>query len=95
MEREKEIRRLLEDINKLENARDRQASKIAALQEKIHSVDDEANRSLLSSDNAVRTLSNELRFLKSTLEQVTERERRVRSFQWKKSPFFFNFENFS
>ena len=65
-------------MSKLENSRDRQASKIAALQDKIHSVDDEANRSLLSSDNAVRTLSNELRFLKSSLEQVTDRERRVK-----------------
>ena len=65
-------------MSKLENTRDRQAGKISALQEKIHSVDGEANRSLLSSDNAVRTLSNELRFLKSTLEQITERERRVR-----------------
>ncbi len=51
--------------------------KISNLQDKIHSVDDDANRTLSSSDNAVRTLSNELRFLKSSLEQVTERERRV------------------
>ncbi|CAF4607268.1 unnamed protein product, partial [Rotaria magnacalcarata] len=71
-----EIRRLLEDINKLEGTRDRQAVKISTLQDKIHSVDDDANRTLLSSDNAVRVLSNELRFLKSSLEQVTEREQR-------------------
>ncbi len=53
--------------------------KISTLQDKIHSVDDEANRSLLSSDNAVRALSNEVRFLKSSLEQITEREHRVRN----------------
>jgi hypothetical protein len=40
-------------------------------------VDDDANRTINSSDNAVRALSNELRFLKGSLEQVTERERRV------------------
>lgn len=51
--------------------------KISSLQDKIHCVDDEANRNLLSSDNAVRTLSNEVRFLKSSLEQTTEREHRV------------------
>ncbi len=51
--------------------------KISSLQEKIHSVDGEANRTLVSSDNAVRALSNELRFLKGSLEQVIERERRV------------------
>ncbi|CAF1686323.1 unnamed protein product [Rotaria magnacalcarata] len=80
-EREKEIRRLLEDINKLEGTRDRQAVKISTLQDKIHSVDDDANRTLLSSDNAVRVLSNELRFLKSSLEQVTEREQRLIDFR--------------
>ena len=78
-EREKEVRRLLEDISKLENARDKQAVKISTLQDRIHSIDDEANRASFSSDNAVRNLSNELRFLKSSLEQVTERERRVRN----------------
>lgn len=72
----------------MENARDRQAVKIANLQDKIHTVDDEANRTLFSSDNAVRTLSNELRFLKGSLEQVTERERRVR----KKKKFIFILE---
>ncbi len=77
IEREKEVRRLLEDISKLENTRDKQAVKISSLQEKIHSVDGEANRTLVSSDNAVRALSNELRFLKGSLEQVIERERRV------------------
>lgn len=77
MEREKEVRRLLEDIHKLESIRDKQAVKISSLQDKIHSVDDETNRTLFSSDNAVRTLSNELRFLKGSLEQVNERERRV------------------
>ena len=81
MERENEIRRLLEDIHKLEQTRDRQAVKISSLQEKLHSIDDEANRSLLSSDNAVRTLSNELRFLKETLQQVTARERSVSEFE--------------
>ncbi|CAF4796812.1 unnamed protein product [Rotaria socialis] len=80
-EREKEIRHLLEDINKLEGTRDRQAVKISTLQDKIHSVDDDANRTLLSSDNAVRVLSNELRFLKGSLEQVTERERRLIDFR--------------
>jgi hypothetical protein len=43
----------------------------------MHSVDDDVNRTLLSSDNAVRTLSNELRFLKGSLAQLTEREQRV------------------
>ncbi|CAF2393713.1 unnamed protein product [Rotaria sp. Silwood2] len=80
-EREKEIRRLLEDLSKLENTRDKQAVKISTLQDKIHSVDDEANRTLFSSDNAVRALSNELRFLKGSLEQVTERERRLIDFR--------------
>ena len=65
------------DIDKLQNSRDKQAVKISSLQDKIHSVDDEANRNLNSSDNAVRTLSNEVRFLKSSLEQITEREHRV------------------
>ncbi len=51
--------------------------KISTLQEKIHSVDDDANRTLVSSDNAVRALSNELRFLKGSLDQAAERERRV------------------
>lgn len=78
-ERENEIRRLYEDIHKLEQIRDRQAVKINSLQERIHSVDDEASRSLISSDNAVRTLSNELRFLKETLQQVTAREQSVGS----------------
>lgn len=77
VEREKEVRRLLEDVSKLENVRDKQAVKISALQDKMHSVDDDVNRTLFSSDNAVRTLSNELRFLKSSLAQVTEREQRV------------------
>ena len=54
--------------------------KISSLQDKIHCVDEEAHRSLRSSDSAVRALSNEVRFLKSSLEQVTERERRVCSF---------------
>jgi hypothetical protein len=44
----------------------------------MHSVDDDTNRTLLSSDNAVRTLSNELRFLKGSLAQLAEREQRVR-----------------
>ena len=70
---------MAEDINKLAGTRDRQAVKISSLQDKMHSVDDEANRTLNSSDNAVRALSNELRFLKGSLEQLTERERRVRS----------------
>ncbi len=43
----------------------------------MHSVDDDVNRTLLSSDNAVRNLSNELRFLKTSLAQLTEREQRV------------------
>ncbi|CAF1676667.1 unnamed protein product, partial [Adineta ricciae] len=41
IEREKEVRRLLEDISRLENARDKQAFKISSLQDKMHSVDDE------------------------------------------------------
>ena len=77
MDQDKEIRRLLEDLDKLQTIRDKQAVKISSLQDKIHSVDDQANRSLLSSDNAVRALSNEVRFLKSSLEQITEREHRV------------------
>ena len=77
IEREKEVRRLLEDISRLENARDKQAFKISSLQDKIHSVDDETNRTLISSDNAVRTLANELRFLKGTLQQISEREQQV------------------
>lgn len=64
----------------MENVRDRQASKISSLQDKVHCVDDEANRTLISSDNAVRALSNELRFLKGTLEQITDREQRVSNF---------------
>ncbi|CAF3494707.1 unnamed protein product [Rotaria sordida] len=80
-EREKEVRRLLEDINKLENTRDRQAVKISTLQDRIHAVDDDANQNLLSSDNTVRALSNELRFLKGSLEQVTEREQRLLDFR--------------
>lgn len=83
-EQEKEIRRLLEDIDKLQSIRDKQAVKLSALQDKIHSVDDEANRTLLSSDNAMRALSNEVRFLKSSLEQITEREHRVRILKFKK-----------
>lgn len=78
MDQDKEIRRLLEDLDKLQTIRDKQAVKISSLQDKIHSVDDQANRSLLSSDSAVRALSNEVRFLKSSLEQLTEREHRVR-----------------
>ena len=78
MDQDKEIRRLLEDLDKLQTIRDKQAVKISTLQDKIHSVDDHANRSLLSSDNTVRALSNEVRFLKSSLEQITEREHRVR-----------------
>ncbi|CAF2796990.1 unnamed protein product [Rotaria sp. Silwood2] len=81
VEQEKEIRRLLEDLNKLQNMRDKQAVKISTLQDKIHSVDDEANRTLISSDNTVRALSNEVRFLKSSLEQITERENRLLDFR--------------
>ncbi|CAF1583069.1 unnamed protein product, partial [Didymodactylos carnosus] len=81
MEHEKEIRRLLEDNSKLQNVRDKQAVKISNLQDKMHNVDEETNRTLFSSDNAVRSLSNELRFLKSSLEQVTERERRLLDFR--------------
>ena len=77
LERDKEVHRLLDEISKLEGTRDRQAVKISALQDKVHSIDDSANRTLFSSDNAVRNLSNELRFLKGSLEQVTEREQRV------------------
>ena len=51
--------------------------KIASLQDRMHCVDDETNRTLLSSDSSVRALSNELRLLKSSLEQMAERERRV------------------
>ena len=78
-ERENEIRRLLEDISRLENTRDKQAGKISCLQDKIHTVDDATSRTLVSSDNAVRTLSNELRFLKGSLQQVTDREHQVRN----------------
>ncbi|CAF3690001.1 unnamed protein product [Rotaria socialis] len=81
VDQDKEIRRLLEDVDKLQNIRDKQAVKLSNLQDKIHSVDDEANRSLLSSDNAVRALSNEVRFLKSSLEQITEREHRLLDFR--------------
>ena len=81
VEQDKEIRRLLEDLDKLQTIRDKQAVKITSLQDKIHSVDDQANRSLISSDNAVRTLSNEVRFLKSSLEQLTEREHRLLDFR--------------
>lgn len=52
--------------------------KITSLQERMHSVDGDVSRTLMSSDNAVRTLSNELRFLKGSLAQLTEREQRVR-----------------
>ena len=52
--------------------------KIISLQERMHSVDGDVSRTLMSSDNAVRTLSNELRFLKGSLAQLTEREQRVR-----------------
>ena len=68
--------------------------KISTLQEKIHSVDDGVNRTLLSSDNAVRNLSNELRFLKSSLAQITEREQRVRKSSLELS-FMTNFSIFS
>lgn len=51
--------------------------KITSLQERMHTVDGDVNRTLMSSDNAVRTLSNELRFLKGSLAQLTEREQRV------------------
>lgn len=81
IEQDKEVRRLLEDLDKLQTIRDKQAVKISSLQDKIHSVDDQANRSLISSDNAVRTLSNEIRFLKSSLEQITEREHRLLDFR--------------
>ncbi|UJR35149.1 hypothetical protein I4U23_027918 [Adineta vaga] len=81
IEREKEVRRLLEDISRLENTRDKQAVKISSLQDKMHTVDDDTNRTLISSDNAVRTLSNELRFLKSTLQQLTEREQQLLDFR--------------
>lgn len=54
--------------------------KISTLQDKIHAVDDEANKNLFSSDNAVRTLSNEVRYLKSSMEETTAREHRVKFF---------------
>lgn len=81
IEREKEIRRLLDEISKLENTRDKQAVKISSLQDRMHAVDDDVNRTLVSSDNAVRNLSNELRFLKGSLAQVTEREQRVSQYE--------------
>lgn len=68
---------MLEEISKLENTRDKQAVKICSLQDRMHSVDGDVNRTLLSSDNAVRNLSNELRFLKGSLAQLAEREQRV------------------
>ncbi|CAF1028886.1 unnamed protein product [Adineta ricciae] len=80
-EQDKEIRRLLGDIDKLQNTRDKQAVKISSLQDKIHAVDDEANKNLFSSDNAVRTLSNEVRYLKSSLEETTAREHRLLDFR--------------
>ncbi|UJR10679.1 hypothetical protein I4U23_014873 [Adineta vaga] len=80
-EQDKEIRRLLGDIDKLQNTRDKQAVKISSLQDKIHSVDDDATKSLISSDNTVRTLSNEVRFLKSSLEEMTSREHRLIDFR--------------
>ncbi|CAF1176279.1 unnamed protein product [Adineta steineri] len=81
VEREKEIRRLLETISQLENTRDKQAVKISTLQDRMHIVDDDTNRTLISSDNAVRTLSNELRFLKGSLQQVNEREQQLLDFR--------------
>jgi len=77
-EREKEMKHLLTDLEKLESIRDKQATKISMLQEKLLSNDDQANRSMNSSDNVVRTLSNELRFLKGSLQQYADREQRVK-----------------
>lgn len=72
------MRHLLDDMEKLESIRDKQANKISILQEKLQSNDDQANRTMNSSDNVVRTLSNELRFLKNSLQQYADREQRVK-----------------
>jgi chromosome segregation ATPase len=74
---ERETHRLLDELNQLNQVRDKQAVKIASLQDRIHCVDDDAHRTMISTDNTVRALSNEVRFLKSSLEQMTEREQRV------------------
>lgn len=70
----------MENLHGIEGVRDKQAVKISSLQDKIHYVDDDANRTLRSSDNTIRALSNEVRFLKSSLEQLTDQERRVSPF---------------
>lgn len=93
-EREKEMRHLLDDLEKLESIRDKQAAKISILQEKIQSTDDQANRTMNSSDNVVRTLSNELRFLKNSLQQYADREQRVNhriQFEIQSSSSFYHF----
>lgn len=80
-DQEKEIHKLIEKINDLESAKEKQSIRLAKYREEIDSVSQEVNKTRSSSDTAVQALSQELRHLKQDLDKTLDREKQLMDFR--------------
>ena len=79
MEKERIVDELSSQLDKLERIREKQAIKIADLKGEVDATSHTMQEKKALASNTVQALSSELRTTKQALDQITKRERQVRT----------------